>query len=102
MTAPAGALQSAELGEPIAYSEVHSIIERRCTQCHSSQPTDDVFKVAPNGVMFDAPEKVKAMAEKIQFRVVITKTMPMNNKTGITDDEREVLSKWIRQGAKLQ
>ena len=52
--------------------------------------------------MFDTPEKVRLMAEKIQFRVVQTKTMPMNNKTGITEDERNVIARWIKQGAKIQ
>ena len=103
MTAPSGSFATAEgLGEPVAYAEVHQVIERRCTQCHSPNPTDEIFKSAPNGVMFDSPEKVRAMAEKIQFRVVVTKTMPMNNKTGITDDERALLGRWIRQGAKIQ
>jgi len=104
MTAPRGLSVAAteDLGPPVAYSEVHQVIEKRCTQCHSPAPTDDIFKVAPNGVMFDSPEKVRAMAEKIQFRVVVTKTMPMNNKTGITDEERAILGRWIRQGAKLQ
>jgi uncharacterized membrane protein len=107
MTGPSGGLASIEglgddLGEPVAYADVHQVIERRCTQCHSPRPTDEIFKSAPNGVMFDSPEKVRAMAEKIQFRVVVTKTMPMNNKTGITDDERALLGRWIRQGAKVQ
>ena len=81
---------------------VHQIIQQRCLQCHSPNPTDDVFKAAPNGVMLDAPEKVRALAEKIRFRVVETKTMPMANKTGITEEERALLGRWIAQGAKIQ
>jgi uncharacterized membrane protein len=52
--------------------------------------------------MFDAPEKVQAMADKIRFRVVETKTMPMANKTGITEEERALLGRWIAQGAKIE
>jgi uncharacterized membrane protein len=92
----------ADSGEPVAYMHVHQIIQQRCLQCHSPNPTDDVFKAAPNGVMLDAPEKVRALAEKIRFRVVETKTMPMANKTGITEEERALLGRWIAQGAKIQ
>jgi uncharacterized membrane protein len=105
MTNPAGAAKNsvvADLGEPVAYTQVHQIIQQRCLQCHSPNPTDDVFKAAPNGVMFDAPEKVQAMADKIRFRVVETKTMPMANKTGITEEERALLGRWIAQGAKIE
>ncbi len=100
MTGPS--LKSEDLGPPVAYADIHPVIQSRCVQCHSPNPTDDIFKAAPNGVMFDTPEKVRALAEKIQFRVVVTKTMPMNNKTGITEEERALLGRWIKQGAKIQ
>lgn len=105
MTRPADATavsSVAATGAPVAYAEIHQVIERRCAQCHSAHPTDDVFKAAPNGVIFDAPEKVRALAEKIQFRVVVTKTMPMANKTGITDAERDLIARWIAQGARIE
>lgn len=100
MTGPS--LVAEDLGAPVAYAQVHEVVAKRCLQCHSPNPTDDVFKSAPNGVMFDTADKVKALAEKIQFRVVLTKTMPMNNKTGITEEERSLIGRWIKQGARLQ
>jgi len=32
-----------EIQEMVSISEVKSIIDRRCTSCHSDNPTDDVF-----------------------------------------------------------
>lgn len=87
--------------QPIPYSDVQTIINNRCTQCHSSAPTDEKWTSAPNGVMFDYPETVKSMAEKIMLRAVRTKTMPQGNKTGMTDEERETLKNWILQGADI-
>ncbi|MGB5051702.1 MAG: c-type cytochrome, partial [Caldilineaceae bacterium] len=75
--------------------------QRRCVQCHSANPTDDVNHVAPNGVKYDTPEEIKAMASKIMERAVRTHTMPQGNKTGMTDEERTVLKRWILQGAKI-
>ena len=40
------------------------------------------------------------MADRIMVRAVTTKTMPQANKTGITEEEREILGAWIEQGAK--
>jgi len=34
------------------------------------------------------------------MRAVESKTMPLGNMTGMTDDERVVLGRWIDQGAK--
>ena len=35
-------------------------------------------------------------------RAVVTKTMPLGNLTGITEDERRKLGAWIVQGAKVE
>jgi uncharacterized membrane protein len=42
------------------------------------------------------------MKDKIMERVVINKTMPQNNKTNITPEERELIKCWIRQGANIK
>lgn len=83
----------------VSFNEVNEIIQKRCVQCHSSNPTDDVYKVAPNGVMYDTPEDILKKKDLIMQRVVVTKTMPQNNKTNITDEERQLIRCWIEQGA---
>ncbi len=99
--APAGA-RGAYNGRPaVSFAEAQAIIERRCTTCHSHHPTNPSFSQAPSGVMFDDPARIHAMAPRILERAVITKTMPLGNLTGITDEERATLGAWIAQGAKL-
>lgn len=83
----------------VSFAEVNAIIQNRCVTCHSSKPTDETYAAAPNGVMFDTPGDIVKMKEKIMQRVVITKTMPQNNKTGITQKERDQIRCWIDQGA---
>jgi uncharacterized membrane protein len=83
----------------VSFSEVRTIINDRCVQCHSVITTDEIWKVAPNNVMFDTPDQIKAMADRILIRAVNTKSMPLGNKTNMTDEEREVLKAWILQGA---
>lgn len=87
---------------PVPFSRAQEIIVQRCMVCHSSHPTDDVFKVAPNNVKFDTPEAIVLMKDRILERAVRQRTMPLVNKTKITDLERAELGAWIEQGAKLQ
>lgn len=84
----------------IDFTEVNAIMQKRCVSCHSAKPTDDVYVAAPNGVMFDTPEQIIAKKDLIMQRVVVTKTMPQNNKTNMTEKERDNIRCWIEQGAK--
>jgi uncharacterized membrane protein len=85
----------------ITFTEIYQIFEQRCVSCHSSSPTDDTYTAPPNGVVYDTPQDITKLTDKIMQRVVITKTMPQNNKTGITPEEREKIRCWIEQGAAI-
>jgi uncharacterized membrane protein len=78
---------------------VNVVIHERCVPCHSAQPTLQSNPPAPIGVRFEAPEDIAMWRERIKFRAVLTRTMPLGNKTGMTDDERELLARWFMQGA---
>jgi uncharacterized membrane protein len=82
---------------PIEFSEVHEIMGNRCLSCHSEKPTDDIFEVAPNDVVFDTEEQVRAKMNLIYDRAVVLKNMPLGNKTKITEDERNIIGQWIEQ-----
>lgn len=99
-TAPVSNLDACE--EEVSFTDVYNIMSVRCLSCHSSQPTDDVNKVAPNGVKYDTPEEIVKMKDKIMQRTVMTKSMPQNNKTGMTPEERALIGCWIEQGAKVE
>ena len=86
----------------ISFTQVNTIVQARCISCHSSKPTDDAVTVPPNGVTYDTPENIVKLKDKIMQRVVITKTMPQNNKTNMTMEEREIIRCWIEQGASLK
>jgi uncharacterized membrane protein len=89
-------------GEPVPFTTVELIIRERCIQCHSASPTDSTWKQPPLNVMFDTPDLIKKYSERIKTRAVITRTMPLGNKTGMTDDERQVLAQWFLQGARTE
>ena len=87
--------------EEVSFTQIYPIIQERCVTCHSATPTDDVWTAPPNGIVYDTPQDIVKLTDKIMQRVVITKDMPQNNKTGITPSEREKIRCWIEGGAKL-
>jgi len=99
---PAPPTANADNVKKVSFAEVNTIIQNRCATCHSATPTDDVFKTAPLGAMYDTPEQIKAYADKIKARAVDAQTMPLGNKTQMTVEERALLGQWITQGAEIQ
>lgn len=86
-------------GEKVSFTTVRIVLGQRCQPCHSQAPTDKEIKAAPSGIMFDTPEQIKMYSERIKARAVISKTMPLANRTGMSQDERDLLARWFIQGA---
>lgn len=76
-------------------AEIMTIVQTRCVACHSATPTHESFSTAPLGFRLDTIGEVKGGAEKILQRTVRSRDMPMNNVTGMTDDERRALGDWL-------
>jgi uncharacterized membrane protein len=106
LTAPASTFGSAipdarsAAGPAPTFAQVQAVVTSRCVACHSLNPRDKTFGAAPAGVTFDDPANIVRMAPRIYVRAVQTRTMPLGNKTGITDEERALLGRWIQAGAR--
>jgi uncharacterized membrane protein len=100
LTWPAPRATVAGGGERVPFAVARRIVDLRCASCHSVTPTDDVFRAAPNGVAFDTPESIITRAATIRERTLGVRNMPLANKTGMTERERELLGRWIDQGAR--
>ena len=83
----------------IPFPRVRQIIDQRCTACHSQHPTK--MDSAPKGITFDTPEQIKEQADAIEQQAVESRAMPLNNVTDMTEFERQLLGRWIAQGAKI-
>jgi uncharacterized membrane protein len=91
--APSGA--RAGIVAPVSFSDVRVVLEQRCASCHNAQ-------VQMKNIRLDSPEAVGQHAQGIYHQVVVTRQMPMNNATGITEDERLLVARWFKAGAALQ
>lgn len=87
---------------PVAFTEVRTIVTRRCLSCHSATPTNEDFDKAPNGVAFDTVDQIVLMAPRIRALAVVSRVMPLANLTGMTDEERALLGRWIDAGAETE
>ncbi len=91
--APTPAPVQANSGPAPVLADVMPIIEQRCVMCHNAQ-------LASKNVRLDSPEAVQKQAALIHQQAVVTRIMPMNNATGITEAERTTLARWFEAGAR--
>ena len=93
---------STEHSAVISDAEAWTIINTRCTECHSKTPTSEMFKTAPSGFVIDSIDEAKKFSQSIYTRAIISKDMPLANLTHMTDEERELLSSWLLAANKEQ
>ena len=86
---------TAKASENASFTQIQAVLQARCLQCHNAQ-------VQMKNVRLDSPSQIKLHAQAIYQQVVVTKQMPMNNSTQITDAERALVGDWFKAGAKVE
>jgi uncharacterized membrane protein len=86
----------------VSFEKVQLIIAERCAACHAAKPTFAGFQQPPGGLAFDTPDQIKAAAPRIHQQTIATQAMPIGNLTRMTDEERQLLGKWLAEGAPLK
>jgi len=89
--------QAASAQQKVSQEIIISTINKHCVSCHSRTPTDDIFKVAPMGVVLDSWGDIERFAPQIVRRTAVTKDMPFMNKTKMTEEERQLIARWFKQ-----
>ena len=87
--------------EQISFVEINNIIKYRCGVCHATKPTFEGYESPPLGIIFDSPEDILKNINKIKTQSIDSDIMPPGNLTGITENEKEIISLWINQGASI-
>ncbi|MGE0100109.1 MAG: urate hydroxylase PuuD [Hydrogenophaga sp.] len=80
--------------QTVSYAELKPVLEQRCVMCHGEA-------LQSKNVRLDSAEAVKLHAQTVYQQVVVTRLMPMNNATGITEEERALVAQWFKGGAKI-
>ena len=95
--APWGAKSVAknEQSQAATFVQVKSVIDQHCLSCHGAQ-------VQMKNVRLDTPANIKLNAQNVYQQVSVTQQMPMNNATGITPEERQLVASWYLACAKVE
>ena len=83
------------VAEMVSYEDVAPILQQRCVSCHGHNNTDEVFKEAQKGVILESEKLVRLHKEKM-LKQLISKVMPLGNKTQMTEEERQTVIKYLQ------
>ena len=75
-------------------AQVQAVLQERCTGCHGAQ-------VQMKNIRLDSADALKLNAQNVYQQAVVTRQMPLNNATQITEDERQLIARWFKEGAKV-
>jgi uncharacterized membrane protein len=81
----------------VSDTEVLGIVRKHCAMCHTASPTHESFREAPKNIVLETAADLRKYAGVIFAQTVQTKAMPLANQTGMTDDERETLGRWLKE-----
>ena len=87
--------QAAAAATPATYAQVKAVIDQRCLSCHGEA-------IQLKNVRLDSAEALAKHAQQVYQQVVVTRQMPMNNATQITEAERALVARWFKGGAPTQ
>ena len=94
VTAPSSLDSDATGAQPVTDVEVLGITDAHCVSCHARQPTHPAFKAAPKNMVLETIDDLRRYADLVDLHTVRTRTMPLGNLTGMTDEERVRLGAW--------
>jgi uncharacterized membrane protein len=95
ITAAATSVASDVHAGDVLDGDVLAVTRRHCVMCHAQAPSHPSFDAPPKQVVLETIEELKARAPKILEQVVWDRNMPIGNDTGMTEEERALLERWI-------
>ncbi len=82
--------------DAVSNADALAIVHRHCVMCHALKPTHEAFQDAPNGVALETVADLKKYSALIYAQTVQNKAMPLGNRTGMTEAERDMLGRWLK------
>ena len=70
-------------------ASIKPIVAQRCVMCHNAQ-------IANKQIRLDSDADLIAHSQLIYQQVLVTRSMPMNNSTGMLEEERLALGRWAK------
>lgn len=92
VTAPAPVFQKfASNGH---FPAARDVVASRCSMCHAAEPVWEGLQAAPKDVILDNDAAIASFAREIYLQAGRSHAMPPGNLTGVTPEERQLLTAW--------
>jgi uncharacterized membrane protein len=82
-------------GGAVTDLEAQAIVGKHCLSCHARNPSHPAFKEPPKNVALEDIAEMRRFAQQIYMQTVQNRAMPLGNQTGMTEDERAALGRWV-------
>ena len=80
----------------VSETEALGIARKHCVMCHTAKPTHQSFREAPKNIILETAADLKKYGV-IFAQTVQTKATPLGNEIEMTDDERAIFGRWLRE-----
>jgi uncharacterized membrane protein len=84
-------------GAAVSDAEAQAIVGKHCLTCHAHNPTHPAFREPPKNVALDSLADMRRFGQQIYMQTVQNRAMPLGNQTGMTEDERAALGRWVNE-----
>ncbi|HEY9010280.1 MAG TPA: urate hydroxylase PuuD [Devosia sp.] len=81
------------------FAAVRDTVIGRCSMCHAASPSWEGVHEAPKDVHLDTDLAVANHAKEIAIQAGYSHAMPPGNVTELTQEERDLLVAWFREGS---
>ena len=86
----------------VPFAAVQEVMQNHCVSCHAAKPSNEDFDAPPKGVKLETTAQIVRERTRIKQQVIDTDVMPLGNMTEMTEAERQLLGRWIAQGASTE
>ena len=99
LTAPRTAFASADASgsdiQPVSDAEVLAIVSVHCGACHAPIDGEEEYFIAPKDVRLVDVSDLERFSLLVKQQAVLSDAMPMGNPTAMTEEERQLLGRWL-------
>jgi uncharacterized membrane protein len=96
---PLATASAAPFLEAEHFAAARDTVLARCSMCHTAEPVWEGVHQAPKDVHLDGDIAIANQAREIAMQAGYSHAMPPGNVTEMTDEERELLVAWFREGS---
>ena len=89
------AVSGSAFAAEVSDAQALAIVQKHCGPCHARNPTHPAFDKPPKDIVLETIADLRKSAARVLEQAVEDRTMPLGNETDMTDEDREMLGRWV-------